>query len=86
MPGYKWANPYEWLEYKSNMWGKNILRAELLELAQHTDFDTLQDMYQSEMDKDGYFEKEKNHESENRKTNTEEECRENSSSKRPGEG
>ena len=52
---YRWANPYEWLEEKSHAWDANRLRVELLELAIKHDPDTLQDIYGSDMGKDGYF-------------------------------
>jgi hypothetical protein len=56
MPKYKWENPYDWLESKLLEWDLAQTRAELLSLARRLDFDTLQDLYQSDMDKDGYFE------------------------------
>ncbi len=55
---YRWANPYEWIEHKvdSGEWSQGQIRSELLALAQQADPDDLQDLYQSEMDADGYFE------------------------------
>ena len=52
---YKWANPYEWLDEVSQEWDRNKLRFELLEIAAKLDSDQLQDIYQSDMDQDGYF-------------------------------
>jgi len=57
MPKYKWDNPLEWLTEKANSWEKSELYCEFMELARRMDFDTLQDIYQSDMSKDGYFEK-----------------------------
>ena len=56
MEKYRWEHPYEWLVDKVNSgeWDKN-LRVEILELASHLDGDTLQDIYQSDMDADNYF-------------------------------
>jgi len=58
---YRWANPYEWLKDKA---GEHLLHAdydrlykELLALAARMDSDTLQELYEREMDKDGYFDK-----------------------------
>ena len=53
---YKWANPYEWLNEASREWDCNKLRFELMEIAVKLDSDQLQDIYQSDMDQDGYFE------------------------------
>lgn len=55
MKKYKWDNPYEWLETKSEKWTREQLRSALLALAIKHDSDTIQDEYQSEMDADGYF-------------------------------
>lgn len=53
---YKYANPYEWLEAKSQEWNKEQLRAALLSLAINTDSDMIEDQYQDDMEADGYFE------------------------------
>jgi len=55
---YQWQTPFEWLEWKvryTNDIRLGRLQSDLLELAQRTDPDILQDMYQSDMDADGYF-------------------------------
>jgi len=52
---YRWSSPYAWLEWKSAQWSKEELRRELLGLAIKHDSDTLQDDYEAEMNKDGYF-------------------------------
>ena len=58
MKKYRWARPYEWVEEKSKHWGREKLLTEFLNLARITDSDTIQDMFQSEMDADGYFNEE----------------------------
>lgn len=55
--GYLWLNPLEWLKDKCQMWDEGQLRHELLEIASMVDMDTLQDIYQSDMDASGYFTK-----------------------------
>lgn len=56
MPKYKWDNVYEWLEEVSKEWSLQQLRADFMGLACKVDPDTLHDIFQSDMDKDGYFE------------------------------
>lgn len=56
MPRYKYADPQEWLAERARDWSHDRLYLELMELARQTDSDTLQDIYQSDMDADGYFE------------------------------
>ncbi len=58
MKKYRWACPYEWVEEKSKHWDRERLLTEFLNLARITDSDTIQDMFQSEMDADGYFNEE----------------------------
>ena len=53
---YKWDCPYDWLCDKLNGWDEATLRGEIRILAARLDSDTLQDLYQSEMEADGYFE------------------------------
>lgn len=53
---YRWRNPHEWLEAVCNSWDKDRLLLEVRRLAIEHDSDTLQDLYQSEMEEDGYFE------------------------------
>ena len=56
MARYKWASPYEWLAEKiRDEWTPDEVAMALLQLAQSTDSDTLQDHFQSDMDADGYF-------------------------------
>ena len=54
-PQYRWSTPYEWLETASRQWDQDLLRQQFLLLAIKADSDTLQDMYQDDMDSDGYF-------------------------------
>lgn len=54
-PQYRWSHPYAWLKEASRNWDTERLRTELQRLAFHTDSDTIQDLYQSDMDADGYF-------------------------------
>lgn len=53
---YRWSHPHAWLVDASRYWDQDKLRSELLTLAIRHDSDTLQDLYQSDMEKDGYFE------------------------------
>jgi hypothetical protein len=53
---YRWSHPYAWLIDTSKYWDKERLLYELQRLAIQHDSDTLQNLYQSEMDEDGYFE------------------------------
>jgi hypothetical protein len=53
---YKWKNPHEWIGGAMQFWDEKRLRAELRAMAVRLDADTLQEMYESEMDADGYFE------------------------------
>ena len=59
MATYKWQHPSEWLEeYLTNLNDANKLLFEAKELASKLDGDEIQDLYQSEMDADGYFDPE----------------------------
>ena len=58
MNTYKWKNPLEWLEDAIQTWSPNELKVEFIELAMRLDHDAIQDLYQSDMEKDGYFNKE----------------------------
>lgn len=61
MTKYKWDYPLEWLEEKLNETSDpDVLRTYALELARKHDSDTLQDLFQDDMDTDGYFEVESN--------------------------
>lgn len=55
MPNYRWNSPYEWLLFRSTHWTKDDLLGALHSIAIKTDSDTLQDIFQPEMDEDGYF-------------------------------
>lgn len=52
---YRWSHPYEWLADTARSWDKDTLYSELMNLASNTDSDTLQDLFQMQMDEDGYF-------------------------------
>jgi len=54
---YKWDSPYDWLMDKATDWDEIRLLAELRNVALLVDSDTLQDLYQTDMDNDGYFKK-----------------------------
>lgn len=58
MANYKWATPYEWLQEKaSTEWTPDQVLEAMLSIAMQTDPDTLQDIFESDMDEDGYFDK-----------------------------
>lgn len=52
---YKYDNPIEWFSQYIDQLDQKELKDLLLEFAGSLDFDTLIDMFQSEMVKDGYF-------------------------------
>ena len=52
---YRWQNPYAWLHTACSSWDKDRLLLEVRRLAIEHDSDTLQDLYQQDMDDDGYF-------------------------------
>lgn len=60
---YKWSHPLEWLRYKVNQhrddpqWLADCITS----LTTDMDGDTIQDLFQSEMDADGYFIKQTGH-------------------------
>jgi len=54
---YKWGSPYDWLAEKARDWGECELYSVLITLAAQVDSDMLQDLFQAEMDRDGYFKK-----------------------------
>ena len=58
-PQYKWASPLDWLNTRSNRWTKKELHDTLIQVASKLDSDTLQDCFETEMYKDGYFEEER---------------------------
>jgi hypothetical protein len=57
MKKYKWNNPYEWLNEKILKSNEIELRSICFELILGIDADAIQDKFQSDMDKDGYFDK-----------------------------
>lgn len=58
---YRWSNVHEWLSEKAGSWDAQQLYHEFMALAGHVDFDTLQDIYQPDMEDDGYFEEKAPH-------------------------
>lgn len=52
---YRWSHPYAWLETASATWDRDRLLREIRRLALQHDSDTLQDLFQLDMDEDGYF-------------------------------
>ena len=52
----RWQNPYDWLAEASRDWTDEMVREEFLSMAQSIGFDAIQEMYESYMDQDGYFE------------------------------
>jgi hypothetical protein len=57
MPKYKWDSPQEWLTGKINATDDvSVLRSIMTSVIDRLDSDQIQDVFQSEMDKDGYFE------------------------------
>lgn len=53
---YKWTNPFDWLEEHAKGWNENKLRQMFWEVVGNLDADQVQDLFQKEMDEDGYFE------------------------------
>lgn len=54
--GYRWDNPIDWLEWSVNgMENPHELRSVINTLVSAMDCDTVQDLFQSDMDDDGYF-------------------------------
>ena len=55
--GYRWAYPLNWLEDKLNGTSDpDVLRDFALTMARRMDSDMLQDLFQYDMYKDGFFE------------------------------
>jgi hypothetical protein len=52
---YKWKNPHEWLFEKMKSWSTEELYCVVDGLANRLDADTIQDLFQIEMEQDGYF-------------------------------
>lgn len=56
MSKYKYEHPYEWLrEYVSNIKDEQTLKSIIFSLMSKCDGDMIQDIFQNEMDNDGYF-------------------------------
>lgn len=55
MPRYKWENPQEWFREYLMEREPNELYSLCQELAGRLDSDEMQDLFQSDMDADGYF-------------------------------
>jgi len=56
---YRWNNPHEWLAWYVQNVPAQELPAIIMDLARHLDGDVIQDLYQTEMEKSGYFEEQK---------------------------
>ena len=56
---YRWNNPGEWLNEKIERANGLELLALLTRIVSTMDFDTIQDLFQAEMDQDGYFQRRK---------------------------
>ena len=52
---YRWASPHEWLLEQIEKWPEDMLVSTARDLALVTDADTIQQLFHSEMDADGYF-------------------------------
>lgn len=53
---YKWKSPLAWLTEKAGTWDFLQLYHEFCAVVQTLDGDEIQELYESEMDTDGYFE------------------------------
>lgn len=53
---YRWANPHEWLIQKMRFMNPTDLYSTAVELAKQLDGDRIQELFQHDMDLDGYFE------------------------------
>lgn len=64
MATYKWSSPHEWLEHKISEHASTDDTGDLVsiarELASKLDADSIQDIFQSDMEADGYFTPEPN--------------------------
>lgn len=57
-PHYKWSHPIEWLDHFIDSYAERPVEDVLKlakDLASKLDGDTIQDLFQQEMDDDGYF-------------------------------
>lgn len=56
MSEYKWGTPLEWLKHKVyGYWNVPQIQATVMQLAEKVDIDGLTDIFQDEMERDGYF-------------------------------
>lgn len=52
---YRWPTVFDWLRDKSEQMDRDELRSALMQVAVKCDPDEIQDIFESEMDNDGYF-------------------------------
>lgn len=52
---YRWRTPTDWLAEAARTWTAERVYHELIALASKMDQDDVQDVYDSEMETDGYF-------------------------------
>lgn len=56
MVQYRWANPHEWLIYVcEEIWDRDEMVAALHRIARKCCADDIQDVFEGEMNADGYF-------------------------------
>jgi len=53
---YQWGNPSDWLNEKIGDWNETELRSALMAILGTLPGDDIQDIFQSDMETDGYFE------------------------------
>ena len=58
---YKWQSPLEWLVEKSKEWEPDEVLCTMHDLAAKLSSDELQDLFETEMDRDGYFDEVHSH-------------------------
>ncbi len=52
---YRWSDPHDWLMDKLEGAGEDAILAYAKAMVRSLDADTLQELFQNEMDADGYF-------------------------------
>ena len=55
MAKYKWEHAQCWLEQKIDNWSENELKYAAKVMAMKLDGDQIQDLFEHEMDEDGFF-------------------------------
>lgn len=55
MARYRWQYPVDWLSEAALKWDERRLYQAVLSLAGRLDSDAIQDLFQEDMDADGYF-------------------------------